>query len=238
MIHRDDFVGVCLVEWWKVADLMTNGKARFEGELKQGTSLAKKSSNVSNSGEACKIEVQLQLMAFVPSSASKAQPPQQQQQQQQQQQEQQPPQATNESDTLFTAGLTIGGMLKQTMSQKIVVNTDDQDEKFKDMPITFKIWCEETGQGQVMSTYTNVTFEEIKNKALAAAGLAGATDEYRLFASPPAFRSKYCNDLAYDPKDKVAKALRSKTINVKKKTIIKTLHTQHYMLMSHTYPCL
>ena len=90
------------------------------------------------------------------------------------------------------------------------------DDDIKSCQITFKIWCEETGQGRMMSTYTNVTFEEIKNKALAAAGLAGATDEYRLFASPPAFRSKYCNDLAYDPKDKVAKALRSKTINVKK----------------------
>ena len=85
----------------------------------------------------------------------------------------------------------------------------------KSCQITFKIWCEEKKEGRMMSTYTNVSFEEIKNKALAAFGMAGAVEEYRLFASPPAARVKYCNDLPYHPKDKVSKAIRSKSINVK-----------------------
>lgn len=84
----------------------------------------------------------------------------------------------------------------------------------KSCQITFKIWCEEKNEGKMMSTYTNLSFEEIKNKAIAAAGLVGSAGEYRLFASPQAARVKYTNDLPYNPRDKISKAIRSKSINV------------------------
>lgn len=199
--RKDDDIGMCSIEWWLDTGLMEDGKAIVEADLK--------SIDISPdaSGKQGKLTLKLQIPNFVKKvgviGPKKA--------------EDLPSIIARTAKATIKPGAEEAAEKKEKEKEKHKKKEEIEDvyEFIKESQIMFNVWCEETGKGEVISTSAKTTFAEISKMAAAIGGLnVMKLDEYRLFGSPTAFRNRYCNDLPYDPKEKVGKALNAKTINV------------------------
>lgn len=198
--RKDDEIGTCSIEWWLNTDLVNDGKAIFDINLKGMTP------SLDYCGGVGKITLKLQNL-----NAKKE------------------PGIVGVKEDITTiiaktAKITIkpesGEEEKKDKKDKKDRRDDGDDDEIdisdviSESQITFNIWCMEKGEYQAITTSTKNTFEDVTRIAVIATDLVGSECDYRLFASPPAFRNKYCNDLPYNPKDKLYKAIRSKSVNV------------------------
>lgn len=209
--RKDDEMGMCSIEWWLEPGLMEDGKAIVEADLK--------SIDISSdgSGKPGRITLKLQIPNFVKKAGVIG------------------PKKVEDLPSLIakTAKVTIkpgaeeeaeGKEKKKKDKKKEEEDGEDIYDFVSDSQITFNVWCEETGTNQIISSSIKTTFGEITNMVIAMTGLSNPQGEkYKLFASPPAFRNRYCNDLPYRNKEKVKKALNAKTINVNKKLQLATI---------------